>query len=75
MENNKNNIELMINGKKNELVQKYKLKKGENNIQIIIKNKKIDLEYMFYECSTLKNIDELKYLDTKDINNFSYIFH
>ena len=29
VENNKNNIELMINGKKNELEQKYKLKKGE----------------------------------------------
>ena len=28
---------------------------------------------MFYECKSLKNIDELKYLDTKEINNFSYM--
>ena len=29
---------------------------------------------MFYECRSLKNIEELKYLDTKEINNFSYMF-
>ena len=39
VENNKNNIELKINGNKNELVKRYKLEKGENNITIIIKNK------------------------------------
>ena len=47
VENNKNNIEIEINGKKNELVSKYKLKKGENNIEIIIKNKLYNLEDMF----------------------------
>ena len=30
---------------------------------------------MFYECKLLKNIDKLKYLDTKEINNFSYMFY
>ena len=29
VENNKNNIELIINGKYNKLVSKYKLKKGK----------------------------------------------
>jgi len=29
---------------------------------------------MFYNCISLKNIEELKYLDTREINNFSYIF-
>ena len=38
MENNKNNIELIINGNKNELVSQYKLRKGENNIKIKMKN-------------------------------------
>ena len=75
VENNKNNIELIINGNKNELISKYKLKKGENNIKIIIKNKITNLEYMFYECKSLKNIKELEYLDTKDINNFSFMFY
>ena len=30
---------------------------------------------MFYECKSLKNIKELKYLDTKDINNFNHMFY
>jgi len=75
VENNKNNIELIINGYKSCLINKYKLKAGENNIKIIIKNKIKNLEYMFYGCKPLKNIEELKYLDTKDINNFSYMFY
>ena len=36
VKNNKNNIELIINENKNELVKEYKLRKGENNIKIII---------------------------------------
>ena len=39
VENNKKNIELIINGNKNDLIDEYKLRKGENNIKIIIKNK------------------------------------
>ena len=74
VENNKNNIELIINGNKNELINKYKLAKGENNIKIIIKKKITNLENMFDGCESLKNIEELKYLDTKDINNYSYMF-
>ena len=37
VENNKNNIELKINGIKSELVETYQLNNGENNIEIIIK--------------------------------------
>ena len=29
---------------------------------------------MFEDCKNLKNIDELKYMKTKYVNNFSYIF-
>ena len=39
-----------------------------------IKNKIIDLQYMFFGCSKLKNINELKYLNIKYCNNFEYIF-
>ena len=74
VKNNKEKIELVINGIKNKLVKKYKLKRGENNIQIIVKDKLINLKDMFNGCRTLKNIDELKYLDTKDITDFSYMF-
>jgi len=74
VKNNRNNIELIINGNKNNLVEEYKLKKGENKVKIIIKNKITNLEKMFYECKSLKNIEELKYLDTKEIKDFSLMF-
>jgi len=74
VKNNKNNIELIINGNKNDLINKYKLQKGENSIKMIIKNKITNLEYMFEYCKSLNNIEELGYLDTKDVNNFSYMF-
>ena len=72
--NNDNNIELRINGENCDLIKKFELKKGINNIEMIIKNKINNLEYMFYECSSLKNIDDLKNLDVKGIKNFSHIF-
>ncbi len=64
VENNKNNIDLIINGKKTKLIKKYKLLDGDNNITIVIKNKITNLEYMFYDCKSLKNIDELEILNT-----------
>ena len=39
MKENKENIDLIINGKKTGLIDKYKLEKGENNIILIIKKK------------------------------------
>ena len=74
VKNNINNIDLIINGKKSKLIKNYKLIKGINNIKMIIINKITNLEYMFYECHSLKDINELENLDTKDINNFSYMF-
>jgi len=62
IENNKNNIELNINGKKSKLVSRYKLNKGNNNIKMIIKNKIKDLRNMFDSCKNLVDIEELKYL-------------
>ena len=65
VKNNKENIELSINEINNELLDKYKLKKGINNIKIKIKNKITNLSYMFYGCKQLKDINELAYLNTK----------
>ena len=75
VENNKRNIDLIINGAKTNLIGQYKLQQGENNIKLIIKNKISNLEYMFNECKCLKNIDGLKNLDTKGINNFEHMFN
>ena len=74
VEINKDNIRLIINGKQSKLVSEYHLKEGENNIQIIIDNKLTNLEYMFSECKSLNNIEELKYLNTMEVNNFQYMF-
>ena len=72
--NNKDNIDLEINGEKMKLIKIFKLKKDINKIKMIIRNKIKNLEGMFFNCKRLTNIDELKYLDTKEINNFSHIF-
>ena len=56
----KDNITLIINDNENKLISKYNLKEGENNIEIKIRNKLTNLEYMLYECSSLKYIEELK---------------
>ena len=75
VENNKNNIELIINGKKQNLIDTYKMNEGENLvITLIIKTKLTDLSFMFYNCISLKNIDELKKLDTSSVKDFSYMF-
>ena len=72
--NNINNINLIINGKNSPLVEEYYLKEGENNVTICIKNTLTNLSYMFPFCKTLYNIDELKYLNTEKVTDFSYMF-
>ena len=74
VDNNIDNISLIINGKKSPLVEECYLKEGENNITICIKNTLTDLSYMFSFCKSLYNIDELKYLNTENVTNFSHMF-
>ena len=74
VENNANNISLIINGEKSKLIDQYYLKKGENNVTICIKNTLTNLSSMFYNCKTLYNIDELKYLNTANVTDFSFMF-
>ena len=75
VKNNKDKIELIINDQKSELISKTNLKKGINNIQLRILNKLTNLEYMFSGACSLKNIEELKYLNTEEVNNFSHMFY
>ena len=56
VENNRDNIDLIINGNKTNLIDTYNLKKGENIVTLIIENKLIDLSYMFLDCFSLKNV-------------------
>ena len=71
---NRNNINLTINNIKTPLVDQFLLTKGESKIKLYIKNKLTNLSYMFYGCINLKNIKELKYLDTTNVKNFSRLF-
>ena len=75
VENNKDNIILKINGKESKLIEEYDLKNGDNNIEINLINNLTNLEKMFYKACSLKGIEELKYLNTKEINNFSEMFY
>ena len=74
VENNKDNILLKINGVENKLTEKYNLKEGINNVQKILINNLVNLESMFFNVISLKNIKELKYLNTKEVSNFSEMF-
>ena len=74
VKSNEDNISLIINGKESKLVEKYDLKVGVNTIQMKIKNKLKNLNNMFAWVDSLKNIDELKYLDTSEVTDFSFMF-
>ena len=56
------------------LVDEYFLNPGENVITLIIKNKLKNLSYMFHNCSALKNIEELMFLDVRESKSLSYFF-
>ena len=74
IDNNGNNINLIINGNKSPLVTNYYLQKGENVVTICLQNKLNNLSGMFSYCETLYDIDELKYLNTEDVTDFSFMF-
>ena len=76
VKNNKDNINLMINGKPSFLVTTYELNEGDNMISISVNIKKtiINLSYMFYMCESLKDINELKYLNVDKVLDISYMF-
>ena len=77
VENNKENLELIINGKRNKLISNCQLQNGENIIKLIIKNKNklTDLSNMFNWCDSLKDIKGLSNLDVKNVKDFSYMFY
>ena len=75
VENNKNNINLYVNGYKTCLNYIYKLEEGNNIIIMNIINPIKNLENMFYNCKYIENIDGLNNLDTQYCNNFSSMFY
>ena len=67
-------MSLIINGKKYPLTDEYTLKKGENTITMCIKHNLKNCSHMIYDCKTLYNIKELKYLNTENATDFSHMF-
>ena len=74
VENNKNNIELEIDGKTMALTEEANLKEGDAEVIIKIKKPLTNLSFMFSNCTHLKNIDELQFLDTKGVTSFESMF-
>jgi len=74
--NNKDNIDLLINGIPNELVAHSELKEGKNVITLLLKKNKLkNLSCMFYDCNNLKDINDMRYLNVKEVKDFSHMFN
>ena len=74
VQNNKEFIDLIINGKNNPLIDKYELTEGENSITMIMKDNLTNLSYMFSFCDSLRDIKDLKNLNVEYVIDFSYMF-
>ena len=75
VKNNKNNIQLIINGINTELYSRVLLKEGINTVTMIINKNLTNLNHMFFDCGTLKGIDDLQYLDISKVKDCSYMFY
>ena len=76
VKNNINNCYLLINNKKYEICEYYKLKGEKENLKIkMIKNKSInDMSYMFSGCNTLSSLLDISKWMTNNVTNMSYMF-
>ena len=76
--NNKNDIEknceLYLNDKKISFSFKIKFTQtGKNVLKIVFKKPLTDINFMFYQCKTLKSID-LSNFNCSNVDNMSYMF-
>ena len=75
IKNNKDNIELIIEGEKHELCKNYTFKQyGINKVEIIEKNKINNFSFMFRDCSSLSSINSLKNWDMSAAINMGCMF-
>ena len=75
-EKNKDSCKICIDFVVKDLLEFYKPKKNEKFITVVLalSHKIIDLSYMFSECSSLKSILNLDYLNISNITDLSYMF-
>ena len=79
IKNNKNNIEIFFNEKKQEIKKSYKKNKYKINndkfeVKIKIISELTDMSYMFQGCSSIISIKNIERLDTRNVKNMSYLF-
>lgn len=71
---NKNNCEVLIDGENTELKKYHKFNKpGLHTVQLLLKEKITSMEYMFYNCKNITNID-LNNLNASLITNIHSAF-
>ena len=81
IENNKLKFQnLIINNKKKELFEFYKLNEKEKKmksitIKIVFKDIITDMSYMFSNCSNLSSLPDLSKWITNNVTNMSYMFY
>ena len=78
IENNKNNIKIIYEGKEQELIGIFNTKEIEKDIlEITIKqiDKITHASYMFYNCTSLISIDNIDNWDTTKINDMNNLFY
>ena len=77
-QNNATNCIIEINGKESKLYEFQEIKANENNDNIIIKliktNEITDMSYMFCECSSLVNIDNIHKWNTIKVTKMNNMF-
>ena len=71
---NKEKSYLIINGKKEQLCYKYKLKEGINRIEIVLDENVTNFRAMFKYCTSLRDISPLKNWDVKNLTCLSCTF-
>ena len=76
---NKNRCYLIINGKKNELINNYNFTKDytNNNLEIKLIEEKLiyDFSYMFSDCDNLLSLSQANKWNTTLINDMNHMFY
>ena len=76
--NNGKNFKMLINGKESKLFEFYEIKNNEKNNNLIIKlikNENLtDMSFMFCDCTSLLNIDNISNWDTKKVTKMNSMF-
>jgi len=82
VKNNKDNCYLLIDGKRNELIEQFKLNDKQRNQNIMeiklveIENKSINnLDYMFFNCSCLKALPDISNWNLKNVTSIYAMFY